>query len=162
MVKPVGKITIQVNREVLEKLKKSCTGIYVGYRNNGESYNNGRIVAEVAAINEFGFGHNPPRPFMRKTFEENKDKYIEKTRKELRFKDVSSAEQEFKRFLTDLGEQAKKDIASTIYEWDISDPRPNAPSTVAMKERKGAKDPNAVLIDSGKMVESMEWWFKEQ
>lgn len=155
MVK-VQTVHIKVNKDVLDKIKNACKTLYVGYKQS-ETYDNGRNVAEVALINEYGFGHNPPRPFIRTTFEDNKEEYERLAKTGLKHMTPSNAENKIKKCLEELGERTKRDIQRTIESWDISDPRPNSPVTVAIKEAKGAKDPNAVLIDSGKMKESVEW-----
>ena len=93
-------------------------------------------ASNVAAINEFGGGHTPPRPFMRDCFKRYRSKWTRYFGKNvLQFPEVAQT-------FWKLGEVIKGDLSETIKGW--AEP-PNAPSTVM------AKGFNNPLVDSGNM-----------
>lgn len=105
-------------------------------------------VATVAQWNEEGTSTNPVRPFMRVGFalplEKGKyDKlFLQSISRILEGK--SNFSQEYKI----LGPVFVKDMKKSIVDWSTP---PNSPRTV---EEKGFNDP---LIDSGKMLESVDY-----
>lgn len=97
-------------------------------------------VASVAAKNEYGGGHTPPRPFMRDAVRKNWRKWRNFVQDRL------PVILDGKKTLLELGDIMSDDIRQSII--DFSNP-PNAPSTIAIK---GFNDP---LVDSGQMAESV-------
>lgn len=93
-------------------------------------------AAQVAAFNEFGGGHTPPRPFMRETIRKYHRKWGNYFRNNfLQYPDLAQT-------MWKLGDIVKGDLSETIKGW--SQP-PNAPATVM------AKGFNNPLVDSGNM-----------
>lgn len=103
-------------------------------------------VAEVAAANEFGGDHRPPRPFMKYTVNSRKRKWRNILRDILpQYMD------DVKKALEKLGDVCAEDLQDVIRIWTSP---PNAPSTV---KKKGFNDP---LVDSGQMMNSVHWRVK--
>lgn len=95
-----------------------------------------RTAAEVAAFNEYGGGHTPPRPFMRYCFQKNVRKWLRYfDRTWLQFPDVRQT-------FWKMGDNIRGDLSETVLAWSTP---PNAPSTVM---EKGFNNP---LVDSGNM-----------
>lgn len=95
-----------------------------------------RSAAEVAAFNEYGGGHTPPRPFIRTCVQDYSRKwlrYFDKTW--LQFPDIRQT-------FWKLGDIIRGDLSKTVKDWTTP---PNAPSTVM------AKGFNNPLVDSGNM-----------
>ena len=93
-------------------------------------------ASDVAAFNEFGGGHTPPRPFLRTCFEKNVRKWNNFVRDRLvRYPEVETT-------FWKLGEKIKGDLSETVIGWTTP---PNAPSTI---KAKGFNNP---LVDSGNM-----------
>ena len=123
----------------------------------------GTSVAYVAYLNEFG-GHNPPRPFMKRTLEKELNKWTKIYGYVLKTQGVNASS--IKTAHERVGETAKGDVLKTIKAWSPSDPRYNKPATIAAKARKsaGAKgknqvgnDPTRVLHDTGTMMDSITY-----
>lgn len=99
----------------------------------------------IAAVHEFGTndGHIPPRPHLRSSFDENKQKLERFARKKAG--QVLDGSLTLEMALDQIGlfmlNNHKKKIQSSI-------PPPNAPSTVA------AKGSSKTLIDTGQMLNS--------
>ncbi len=135
-------------------------GVKVGIL-NGATYPNGTKVAYVAYKNEFG-GPNPPRPFMKRTLENNIDKYVKGIQTNL--KGVVYNPNRIDLAFKQLGEVASGDMKRTIKDWAPDDPRPNSPATIKAKALRGKKgkgtkaiNPNVVLIDTGVMINSIDY-----
>lgn len=93
-------------------------------------------AAYVAAVNEYGGGHVPARPFIRYCAQKNFKKWMRYFDKHwLQTPDIRQT-------LWALGDRVKGDLSETVKGW--SEP-PNAPSTVM---EKGFNNP---LVDSGNM-----------
>ena len=105
-------------------------------------YNDGTLVAAVAAKNEFGYGNVPERPFFRIA--------IGKARHGLRRIARSQARSGFipSKGLEMLGMHMQAAVQTSIVTLDTP---PNNPQTI---ERKGSSNP---LIDSGKMKNSVTY-----
>ena len=135
-------------RAVLDRAEKAKSArkkqIKVGFFSDAE-YPDGTKVAAVAAINEYGLGDNPERPFFRQSIAE-----LEKgLPKELRgiidpqTMTVSAADADR------IGSFAVSIIRGRIQ--DLKDP-PNAASTVILK--RGKSNP---LVDTGEMRDAVGW-----
>lgn len=93
-------------------------------------------AAQVAAANELGGGHRPPRPFMRTCFQKNLRKWLRYFDKNwLQTPDVSQT-------MWKLGDRIRGDLSETVIAWTTP---PNSPRTI---KEKGFNNP---LVDSGNM-----------
>lgn len=151
-------------RNYVDKIKRSKYRTEVGVFEDstyGDKYDT--HVAYVAYLNEYG-GHNPPRPFLKRTLEKQLNKWTKLYGYVLKSQGVnpSSIRTAHER----VGETAKGDVLKTIKAWNPSDPRPNAPATIRAKMRKSAgtkgknqvgNDPNRVLHDTGTMMDSITY-----
>lgn len=129
------------DKDIYEQLKKQHGEIKVGFF-EGEQYPDGKSVAEVAAYNEFGGGHTPPRPFMRTCVRNRRKLWRKVVQNELAKNDDIHVT------LSALADQMVLDLSDYIRIWTLP---PNAPSTIA---RKGFNDP---LVDTGRMMRSVDW-----
>ena len=118
-------------------------------------------VAYVAYLNEFG-GHNPQRPFLKRTLEKQLNKWTKLYGYVLSSQGVTPSS--IRTAHNRVGETAKGDVIKTIRNWNPSDPRPNKLATIRAKERKSAgvhgknqvgNDPTRVLHDTGTMIDSI-------
>ena len=129
--------------ELAKKVDRPAT-LSVGFL-EGTSYPDGKPVAMIAAIQEFGAPARniPPRPFFRQTIASNSDNWPDLVEGLL----VSTNYDPTKTLLK-TGEEIKGELQDSII--GFSDP-PNAPSTIA---KKGFDDP---LISSGFMLQSINY-----
>lgn len=144
----------------LAKVKRIRAEANVGFKSTA-TYPNGIPVAYVAYLNEFG-GHNPPRPFMKRTFEKECKKWTNIVRVVLSKDGLS--QNSAKIALGRAGQTAVADIQKTIKAWNPNDPRANKPATIRAKQRKteGVRgknlvktNPYRVLLDTSKMIDSV-------
>ena len=113
----------------------------------GAKYPNGKSVAEIAAIQEYGTDKIPSRPFMRQTFDKNKNAIAKMSaavlgriqRRKTHRTVVASMVREL---ANGMAQAIKKEIKAGNFT-------PNAPSTIA---RKGRSEP---LQDTERMVNSI-------
>lgn len=145
----------------LKKLSALRAGAKVGIL-DGATYENGQSVAYVAYINEYGKGHNPPRPFMKKTIEQNQEKYVKGIASNVKGRALNrgAVVNAFKM----AGMAARGDMQRIVMDWPDSDPRANKPETVARKARRAqsgkntvANNPNKALVDSTAMVKAINY-----
>ena len=129
------------DKDIYKQLKKQNGKIEVGFF-EGEKYPDGKSVAEVAAFNEFGGGHTPPRPFMRTLVQNHRKIWRNILQDELPKEDNAHTA------LATLAEYMVDDLKDYIKIWTYP---PNAPSTIA---KKGFNDP---LVDTGRMMNSVDW-----
>ena len=159
---------ININLKGLEKhLKEIEAAKYrteVGFFPRA-TYADGKKVAYIAYLNEFG-GHNPPRPFMKRTVEKQKNAWTNLYGYVLKTNGVNK--DSIYKAHKQVGIVAVGDMKKTIQEWSPTDPRPNAPSTIKAKARRarGGKgqvpiNPNTVLIDTGVMIRSIQHEVKQ-
>ena len=133
-----------------------CT-THVGIDANA-TYPDGKKVSYIAYLNEYG-DHNPPRPFMKRTVNKNRRKWVRTIRDS--FKGYGINPSTIRAAYEKVGKVAVEDVKTTIKEWSPSDPRLNKPSTIkrkAYKIKHGlsiASDPTTALIDSGVMMNSV-------
>ena len=147
------KATLEVGfwDDMYEEIEK---GFYAPYGKQSKITNKARrysprkaiSVADVAAANEFGGGHRPPRPFMRYTLEHRGRKW-----KKILQDILPQYFDNIKKAMEHLGDAAAEDLADMIRIWTAP---PNAPSTI---KKKGFNDP---LVDSGQMMSSVRWRVK--
>ena len=150
MIKKHPKAVLSVGfwDDMYEGIEKGFYSSYgLGGKNTGKSrrYSPKKpiSVAEVAAANEFGGGHRPPRPFMRYTVKSRARKW-RKIVQDL----LPQYAHDIKKVMEHLGEIAAEDLSDVIRIWTTP---PNAPSTI---KKKGFNDP---LVDSGQMMNSVRW-----
>lgn len=159
-------LTVNVKSEglmgkYLAKVRNIKTEANVGFFTTA-TYPSGLPVAYVAYLNEFG-NHNPPRPFMHRTFEKSHKKWANIVRVVMSKDGVSKSSARIA--LGRAGQDAVADIQKTIKGWSPSDPRQNKPATIRAKERKAnerkpgknqvATDPYRVLMDTSTMIDSV-------
>lgn len=108
----------------------------------------GLTVAEYGAVNEFGTddGHVPARPFLRPTFDDQREQLVEMGKKLIGavIDGKMRTEQALGILGASLASAVKRRITSNV-------PPPNAPSTVA---KKGS---SKTLIDTGRLLNAITW-----
>lgn len=136
-------------RAYFEKLKKlSELEVQVGFQ-EGQQYDDGTSLAEVAAYNELGTSDSPSRPFMRQSFENHEQELraacdmVNQT-----LANGGSVEQA----LQQLGTFCKGLVQNEITEGGFA---PNKPSTI---KKKGSEQP---LIDTGLMRQLVDYVIKK-
>lgn len=137
-------LTPEGKRYFAELKKLAQLEVVVGFQ-EGDTYEDGTSLAEVAAYNEFGSSDTPARPFMRQSFEGHQAEL--KAACEQVNKVIASggtAEEALKK----LGVTVKGLVQAEIVEGDFA---PNAPSTI---QKKGSEQP---LIDTGHMRQSVNY-----
>jgi hypothetical protein len=127
-------------KQTLEKISKASK-VDVGFL-EGATYPDGTSIAMVAAINEFGGGNTPARPFFRTMVKTESGHWGSDLAKVLEATNYDAAQS-----LALMGEEIKGELTQSIRDW--SDP-PNAPSTIA---KKGFDKP---LISSGDMMRAVD------
>lgn len=100
-------------------------------------------VLEVGVYNEFGTNRIPSRPFIRTTYDENKEKYF------LRLKTIMSESLNANGALEMVGLEAVSDTKNLIKKTHGSW-APNSPATI---RRKKSDKP---LIDTGQLLNSIQ------
>ena len=148
----------------IKKQLKEADNAYtkVGVLQKAGDYNaedGGKTIAQVATQNEFGSkdGKIPSRPFMRKSYDLNKQS-INKLKKKL-YDNVLSGKYSMKKALGLLGEAHKGQIQTTILKSSLF--KANAPMTKAIKRKKGrSKGAIRPLIDTGMMREKISYEVK--
>lgn len=127
----------------LDKLKK--LRVVVGYQQGQAVSEDGVDLADIAMWNELGTSGAPPRPFMRKSVDENEEKIISFGQLQTKRLTKGATAQEI---LTALGVMQKGLVQEKIVDGDFE---PNAPSTI---KKKGSDKP---LIDTGHMRRSVNF-----
>lgn len=115
-------------------------------------YQDGTPVAYVAAIQEFGHGAIPPRPFMRPTISQQRQAWRDTLRKGA--KQVLAERLTFEQMLTAFGLSAAGQVAESIKA--VTAP-PLSPRTLAARQAK-KKTPGVSekpLIDTALMFQSV-------
>ena len=117
------KVTIKNEAEAKEKIRRVVRHAYESVRSlanrhvtvgikEGAKYPNGKYVRDVAALVEYGTFRMPPRPYMRACRAENKGKWHNQLRRELRL--VIKGEQTADQALQKVGATMLADIRATI------------------------------------------------
>ena len=135
----------------LEKLKQNevFIGYQAGHAKHTDEDGNTADMAEIAMFNELGTSTSPPRPFLRMTVDENKDKinqFVETQTK--RIAEGASAEQCMKQ----MGAFGVSLVQEKIGNGTFA---PNAESTI---KAKGSDKP---LIDTGQLRQSVHYVIKK-
>lgn len=132
-----------VLRDIADKLRDGGS-VRVGFL-EGATYPDGKPVAMIAAINEFGApgAGIPPRPFFRNMIAEKSGEWPQAVA-DL----VVENDYDFGKFAPLIGEAITGQLRQSIV--DTNEP-PNAPSTI---RKKGHAKP---LVDSGHMLNSVSY-----
>lgn len=135
----------------LEKLKQNevFIGYQAGHAKHTDEDGNTADMAEIAMFNELGTENSPPRPFLRMTVDENKEKinqFVETQTK--RIAQGASAEQCMKQMGAFGVSLVQEKIGSGTFE-------PLKESTI---KAKGSDKP---LIDTGQMRQSVHYVIKK-
>lgn len=123
--------------------------VRVGFQ-KGDDVEKGVDICDVAAWNELGNEHIPSRPFLRKSWDENKDKInnLLTEQQQLLMGGTPS-----EKVLKNIGLFQKDLIQEKISEGSYE---PNAKSTI---KKKGSAKP---LIDTGRMRQSVNYVIKKK
>ena len=167
----LGKMAIRIKMvtKTNNKLEKAIQTLKSGYVKigwfEGQKEPNGLLVSENAYMQNNGFTikhkngkqtYVPPRPFMQITMTNNANKWNNFWKQH--YKEVVDGKINLKQALNRLGIMVKSDIQDTIIS--SNGIRPNAPSTIESKRRKGS--PLIPLIDSSTMLSSINYKSEEQ
>ena len=135
-------------------LTPGSAGVKAGILEGATNNETGESVAEYAAYNEFGTGDIPSRPFLRKTFDDNIDKWIDGFSKALSHRSPRQS-------LQVLGIKMQDDIVDTIKS---NMPPRNSAATIAKKTKAVTKGGSVVgtsnpgtLIDTGSMINAVNY-----
>lgn len=112
-------------------------------------YEDGLKIVDVAKINEFGAVSSkgvviPSRPFLRQSFDKNKNTYIRIINKG--YDDIYSGGKTVKSVLDRVGLQMETDTKKEIQAGEF---KPNSPSTI--KNKKSSRP----LVDTGQLINSI-------
>ena len=139
MVEIKGGDKLEAALKKISAAANSAAVVDVGFMSNATEAD-GTLVALVAALNNYGTGRIPPRPFFNLAIDKNKKKWPHNLGVALARYDFDAA-----KALALLGQEVVEEIQQEIR--DMFDP-PNAPSTIA---RKGFDKP---LIETSTMLKS--------
>lgn len=156
-------INIKLKTKTNKKVEETITDLVDGYVKigwyDGQKEPNGLLVAENAYMQEHGFYiknkkgktlvYVPPRPFLQITMTNNMDKWNNFWKQE--YKQVLDGKFNLMHALNKLGTMVRSDIQDTIIS--SNGIRPNKPSTIAIKKRKGS--PLIPLMDSLTMLNTL-------
>lgn len=106
----------------------------------------GLLISEIAAIQEFGTDDIPARPFLATTYEQNRDRYSNQA--ESVFGGVLRGKLTVDQALQTLGAIQASDVKTTINNWTTP---PNSPKTIASK---GQNDP---LVEDRHMRDAVKF-----
>lgn len=137
-------------KKMLAELEKK--EVRVGFFENS-TYPDGTPIAYVAAIQEFGYGPIPPRPFMRPAEEANKGKWVKGIASGVRA--VIAGQVTLDHALEQVGMVAAGDVRKAIKA--VTAP-PLAESTVRARQsrKKGKKAVSRKpLVDTGQMLQAV-------
>ncbi|QDX29552.1 hypothetical protein [Dickeya poaceiphila] len=134
---------------IAEKTQISLSaGILAGATNEDM----GELIAPYAAANEYGTKTIPPRPFMRTSIDNHAKDWSQQLAKSL--DGIGADPGVVKKGFDRLGLTIVQDIRDSI---ESSIPPANAKSTIDAKIRKGRKEPDKTLIDSGSMQRAVDY-----
>lgn len=135
--------------EILQKIADVKVGVKAGIP-DGATSTGGKKIAEYALYNELGTAHIPARPFLRTTLNEHQDEWCAMVANKL---DVEALTKDGAKGVMGLvGETMQAHIKETIQKGSW---HPNARKTIEAKMRKGKREPDHPLIDTGQMLESV-------
>jgi hypothetical protein len=170
-----SKLIKDIDMTVFDELKRRINGadkvVNVGVP-EGKKEKDGTPVAMVAAVHEYGSPSQgiPERPFLRVAIQKNRLKYVRLNRTNI--VKMLRGQMGMEQALGQLGEMAKGDVQTEIWSGDFA---PLAPKTIAARRRArssaynkslkkkadakggGAGPIDRPLIDTGQMVQSIQW-----
>lgn len=137
-------------RKMLDDLEKK--EVRVGFFENSK-YPDGTPIAYVAAIQEFGYGPIPPRPFMRPAEEANKGKWIKGIAAGVR--GVIAGNVTLDHALEQVGMVAAGDVRKAIKA--VTAPILKESTVQARQRRKKGKKAvsRKPLVDTGQMLQAV-------
>jgi hypothetical protein len=138
-ITPKGK---QFFKEIEELTKLQ---VRVGFQ-AGETTGDGVDIVSIAAWNELGTEHIPPRPFMQQSVEKNESRIAAMCKTQL--KKILTGEATARDALQAIGVMQKGLIQAEIKNGGFA---PNSPRTIA---KKGSAQP---LIDTGRLRQSVNF-----
>lgn len=134
-------------------VKGNGIGVKIGIPENatysGETAEAGTPVFPIAAAQEFGAPGIPQRSFIRSTVARRNKHWIA-----LAVAWVKARPADFEGAFNVVGLEGAKDMQAAINAG--IDP-PSAPETIARKLKRGRKNPNTPLIDTGTLQESIDY-----
>lgn len=155
LIKPNVKVESKKNpafeKFLADMKRQKGPHITVGVHAGAGTYENGQDVATVAAINEFGTEWIPPRPFLRNILR-TKEEQINRLREKL-VKQMVNGTLSMDKALDMLGFQMQQWVVNQIT--GRSPFEPNAPATIAAKERAQVTPPNKPLYWTGLLQRSI-------
>ena len=107
-------------------------------------------IAPYAAMMEFGTSRTPPRPFLRQTFAKRQSEWKKGACQLVEDYGLRDPRQ----ILDRLGDTMARDVTAEIRSGDFA---PDAPATIAAKERKGRPHPDAPLRDTESMINAVRY-----
>ena len=113
----------------------------------GATYADGTSVPLVAAVDEFGSAHSPPRPFFRNMIAEKHGEWGPALGEVLKANDYDA-----RTALGAMGEGIKGQLQQSIADFDSV---PLAPSTIR------AKGSDKQLVETGHLMNSVDWSLEE-
>lgn len=135
-------------QQVLKDLAK--LEVRIGFQHGQATEEDGTDICDVAAWNELGTVNSPPRPFLRKSVDENEEKinhFLQSKKADL-IRGVPTEQ-----ILKEIGLFQKDLIQEKITEGSF---QANAASTI---RKKGSNKP---LIDTGRMRQSVNYVVKKK
>lgn len=136
-------------KEALQKIVDTKLAVKAGIP-AGATTTDGKSIPEYAIYNEVGTAHIPPRPFMRNTLNDKQDSWKAFLESNVDYNNIQR--DKCVGVMGVLGEIMVADIKQTIQKGNFV---PDAPATVKAKQRKGKREPDHPLIDTGQMLESI-------
>lgn len=152
-MKPKAQITGgQRIRQRLQSMARRGTGanLSVGVPADAGTYEDGTPVATVAAYNEFGTSKTPERSLLRVPLRANQEVWLSVMRSGM--PKVLDGDMSLAQMLSVTGDTAARISQQSILE---RIPPPNAPSTLAQKDR------NTPLIDTERLINSITYRVEE-
>lgn len=135
--------------KILQKIADLKIGVKAGIP-AGATTTDGKSIPEYALYNELGTRHIPARPFMKKTVDEHQNEWLDIIAGKLNVEAI--VKDDAKNVMGLVGEVMQAHIKQTIEKGSFA---PNARATIEAKRRKGKRDPDHPLIDTGQMMESV-------
>ncbi len=140
--------------------------VHIGFQHGEASEKDGTDICDIAAWNELGTEHIPPRPFLRKSVDENQDKINQFLQRKVRSLANGKTAEEL---LNEIGNYQKKLIQQKIREGEFA---PNSGITINggwMRNKKTGKafyvkwkNSSKPLIDTGRMRQSVNYVIKRK
>jgi hypothetical protein len=146
----------------LKTLSAYKFNVKVGILSGATYAGSGQSVAYVAYLNEYGSIHNPPRPFLKETAENNGEKWVRGIAYNIG-RDIFDYNTVKKAF-TQAGIVARGDVKRAIMDWPDDKPRLNSRRTIERKRRRGrsgrnlrAIRPEKALVDTATMINAIHY-----